>query len=111
MAVLTGYVEHIIYRNEENGYTVLELAADSGSFTLVGTMPMVSEGEPLEAEGEFTTHAVYGEQLIVSRYEVTAPQDVVSIERYLGSGAVKGIWTFAGCQDRKEIQAGYHADH
>lgn len=61
MAVLTGYVEHIIYRNEENGYTVLELAADSGSFTLVGTMPMVSEGEPLEAEGEFTTHAVYGE--------------------------------------------------
>ncbi len=91
MAVLTGYVEHIIYRNEENGYTVLELAADSGSFTLVGTMPMVSEGEPLEAEGEFTTHAVYGEQLIVSRYEVTAPQDVVSIERYLGSGAVKGI--------------------
>ena len=49
MAVLTGYVEHIIYRNEENGYTVLELAADSGSFTLVGTMPMVSEGEPLEA--------------------------------------------------------------
>ena len=49
MAVLTGYVEHIIYRNEENGYTVLELAADSGSFTLVGTMPMVSDAEIVKA--------------------------------------------------------------
>lgn len=91
MAVVSGYVDHIIYRNEDNGYTVLELVGDGGKYTLVGTMPMISEGEPLEAEGEFSTHAVYGEQLNVTRYEITAPEDVVSIERYLGSGAVKGI--------------------
>lgn len=91
MAIVTGYVEHIVYRNETNGYTVLELAGDAGSYMLVGTIPHVSEGEPMEAEGTFVNHPSYGEQLSVERYQVTAPGDVISIERYLGSGAVKGV--------------------
>jgi len=91
MAIVTGHVEHIVYRNETNGYTVLELAGDAGSYMLVGTIPHVSEGEPMEAEGTFVNHPSYGEQLSVERYQVTAPGDVISIERYLGSGAVKGV--------------------
>ena len=91
METVKGYVEHIVYRNKENGYTVLELTTDSETYTLVGILPHVSEGEPLEAEGTFTSHPLYGEQLSVERYQVTAPEDVISIERYLGSGAVKGI--------------------
>ncbi len=91
METVKGYVEHIVYRNPGNGYTVLELATGSETYTLVGTLPHVSEGEPLEAEGTFVNHPSYGKQLSVERYQITAPEDVISIERYLGSGAVKGI--------------------
>ena len=91
MATVKGYVEHIIYRNEDNGYTVMEVTAGAAKYTLVGTFPHISEGEPLEAEGSFTVHPMYGEQLVVESYQLTEPEDVVSIERYLGSGAIKGI--------------------
>ena len=91
MATVKGYVEHIIYRNDDNGYTVMEVMSGSAKFTLVGTLPNISEGEPLEAEGSFTTHPLYGEQLQVTSFRVTQPEDLVSIERYLGSGAIKGI--------------------
>ena len=91
MATVKGYVEHIVYRNDDNGYTVMEVMSGSAKFTLVGTLPNISEGEPLEAEGSFTTHPLYGEQLQVSSFRVTQPEDLVSIERYLGSGAIKGI--------------------
>ena len=91
MATVKGYVEHIIYRNDDNGYTVMEVTAGAAKYTLVGTFPHISEGEPLEAEGSFTVHPMYGEQLVVDRYEITEPEDIVSIERYLGSGAIKGI--------------------
>lgn len=91
MAVIEGYVEKIVYRNEENGYTVLTLANDGEEVTCVGTFQYIGEGECLEAEGEYTEHPMYGEQLKVSRYEIKAPEDTVAIERYLASGAVKGI--------------------
>ena len=91
MPTVKGYVEHIVYRNTENGYTVMEVMSGQTKFTLVGTLPNISEGEPLEAEGSFTTHPLYGEQLQVTSFRVTAPEDIVSIERYLGSGAIKGI--------------------
>ena len=86
-----GYVEHIVYRNEENGYTVLHLAADGEEITCVGSLPFLSEGELIEASGRFTVHVSYGEQFQIEHYQVKMPDDEVAIERYLGSGAVKGV--------------------
>lgn len=86
-----GYVEHIIFRNPENGYTVLNLVSKGEELTCVGFFPNLSDGENIEVEGEITTHAVYGEQLKVSSYEVVPPDDTESMERYLRSGAIKGI--------------------
>ena len=91
MSLIKGYVEHIVYRNDANQYTVLELVSDGESYTLVGTFPAVSEGELIEAEGRFTSHPVYGEQLQVADYKVLPPEDTDSMMRYLGSGAIKGI--------------------
>jgi len=93
LEVIKGYVEHIVFRNEDNGYTVFQFANDDGEVTCVGTFPYISEGEILEISGEYTTHNVYGQQLQVISYEELEPEDLVSIERYLGSGAIKGIGT------------------
>ena len=59
---IEGYVEHIVYRNEENGYTVLNLSAGKDEITCVGSFQSVHEGEYLEAEGQYSTHATYGQQ-------------------------------------------------
>lgn len=86
-----GFVEHIIFRNEENGYTVLNLSCEGEEFTCVGILPFLSEGEMIEAEGNMTTHASYGEQFRIERYQTVAAEDEEAIRRYLGSGAIKGI--------------------
>ena len=91
METIKGYVEHIIYQNEANGYTVLVLAAEGEETTCVGMFRGVEEGESLEVQGDFTEHALYGRQFKASSFHVTKPEDIVSIERYLRSGAVKGI--------------------
>ena len=91
MEVIKGYVEHIVFRNEENGYTVFHLSNKDGELTCVGTFPYISEGEMLEVSGEYTNHNVYGMQLQVISHEVKEPEDLISIERYLGSGAIKGL--------------------
>lgn len=88
---IQGYVEHIVFRNEENGYTVFQLSNDDGELTCVGTFPYISEGELLEVTGEYVTHSVYGTQLQVTAHEVKEPEDLISIERYLGSGAIRGV--------------------
>lgn len=88
---ITGYVEHIVFRNEENGYTVFNMECDGGEVTCVGTFHYISEGEFMEAEGEYVNHSVYGSQLKIYSHKVKAPEDTISIERYLGSGAIKGI--------------------
>lgn len=88
---VTGYVEHIVFRNEENGYMVFHLENEDGEVTCVGNLNFITEGEMLELEGEYVNHSVYGNQLKVSAYRVKEPEDLVSIERYLGSGAIKGI--------------------
>ncbi|MBQ5950775.1 MAG: ATP-dependent RecD-like DNA helicase [Lachnospiraceae bacterium] len=85
-----GYVDRIIYRSEDTGYTVLALAGEE-EVTLVGALPMVSVGEYIEAEGELKEHPAYGPQLAVTSYEVTVPQNTLAVERYLGSGAVRGV--------------------
>ena len=65
MAVVTGFVERIKYRNEENGYTVLSLNVDGEETAVVGTFHFISEGELIEAVGVMTEHPVYGEQLTI----------------------------------------------
>ena len=91
METINGYVGHIIYRNESNGYTVLELVTDGEELTCVGMFRGVDEGESLEVQGSFTEHALYGRQFKAEAFRVTQMEDTVSVERYLGSGAVKGV--------------------
>ena len=79
MEVIKGYVEHIVLTNRD------------GELTCVGTFPYISEGEMLEVSGEYANHNVYGMQLQVISHQVKEPEDLVSIERYLGSGAIKGL--------------------
>ena len=93
MEKVTGYVGHIVYRNDENGYTVFHLENDDGEVTCVGNFNFINEGEMLELTGEYVNHNVYGTQLKVSSYVVKEQEDLVSIERYLGSGAIKGVGT------------------
>lgn len=91
MEQLTGYVEHIIYRNADNGYTVLNLVSGEDEITCVGSFSAIAEGENIEATGEYTEHPTYGRQFKVDSFEEKAPEDEEAIERYLGSGAIKGI--------------------
>ena len=91
MEKIEGYVEHIIFQNQENGYTVLNLMADGQEITCVGMCKGLSQGEAISAEGEYTEHPVYGKQFKITTYGVVAPKDSVSMERYLASGAVKGV--------------------
>ncbi len=93
METVTGYVNHIVYRNEDNGYTVMHVMEDEDEVTCVGVFSMISEGEYLEMEGEYTIHPSYGSQLKVSTYRIREPEDALSMERYLGSGAIKGVGT------------------
>lgn len=91
--LVKGYVEKIVFRNAENGYTVLSLTSDGEEITCVGTFPFITEGEFIEVTGSYTSHPVYGEQLKIVSYEVKEPEDLFSMERYLGSGAIKGLGT------------------
>ena len=91
MEKLAGYVEHIIYRNTENGYTVLNLVSKEEEITCVGIFSAIAEGENIEAVGDYTDHPTYGTQFKVISFEEKAPEDEEAIERYLGSGAIKGI--------------------
>lgn len=91
METIKGYIEHVIYRNADNGYTVLNLMSGEEEVTCVGFFKTMDQGETIEAEGSYTTHEVYGEQFKIERYKIVPPDDAVSIERYLGSGAIKGV--------------------
>ena len=91
MEELQGYVDHIVFRNADNGYTVLNLISDEDEITCVGIFPVVTEGEILLLHGEYTSHPTYGEQFQMKSYEMKPPEDVLSMERYLASGAIKGI--------------------
>lgn len=91
MEKIAGYIEHIIYRNADNGYTVLNLVSGEEEITCVGIFASIAEGENIEAEGDYTAHPTYGKQFKVERFEEKAPEDEEAIERYLGSGAIKGI--------------------
>ena len=91
MEQVKGYVEHIIYRNGENGYTVMNLVSGEEEIICVGNFRTVDQGEMLEISGNYIEHPVYGMQLKAESYQVAEPDDELSMERYLGSGAIKGI--------------------
>lgn len=91
MEQIQGIIEHIVYHNEENGYTVLSLMSQGDEIVCVGTMPVINEGEYIKAEGDYVEHSLYGQQFKISAFSVEAPEDIYSLERYLGSGAIKGI--------------------
>lgn len=91
MEEITGYVENIIYRNADNGYTVLDFVVDEFLITCTGVFPTVGEGENLLLRGDYVDHPTYGKQFKAVSYEAVAPTDAASMERYLGSGAIRGI--------------------
>ena len=91
METVSGYIEKIVYRNEENGYTVMTIVEDKEEITCVGTFRYINEGEYATLKGHFTVHPSYGEQLSVEEYEIKVPEDKAAIGRYLGSGAIKGV--------------------
>ena len=88
---IEGYVDHIIFQNRDNGYTVACLVSQGEEITCVGTFRFLNEGETIRARGVYTTHPSYGRQFSVSSYETVIPRDSLAMERYLGSGAIKGI--------------------
>ena len=88
---IEGYVDHIIFRNQDNGYTVMVVVTEDEELTCVGSFQYMNEGETIKAFGHYTEHPSYGRQFVMSSYEVIVPQDSQAMERYLASGAVKGI--------------------
>ena len=91
METINGYVERIIFRNSENGYTVMNLVTDGEEITCVGLCHGLTQGENIAAQGDFIEHPVYGKQFKLNGFQVVAPKDSFSMERYLASGAIKGI--------------------
>ena len=91
MEQITGYVDHIIYRKQENGYTVFVLVSEGDEITCVGNLGQIDQGDYLQVEGEEVSHAIYGSQIKVNSYRIVPPSDADSMERYLGSGAIKGV--------------------
>lgn len=91
METVQGYVEKIVFRNDENGYTVMDIDADGEMKTCVGTFHTINEGEYIKISGEYTNHKAYGPQLVAQEYEIIQREDELSIIRYLSSGAIKGV--------------------
>ena len=92
MSKFEGTIEDIVFRNEENGWTVASFHLDgSGRVSAVGIMPFLAAGEHVILDGELTEHRDYGEQIKVTAYEISMPQTRSALEKYLGSGMIKGI--------------------
>ncbi|NLY60111.1 MAG: ATP-dependent RecD-like DNA helicase [Clostridiales bacterium] len=93
MAEVIGVIVEIIFRNEDNGFTVLDLVneADGTLVTAIGTIPFAVEGERVRITGEWSVHPDYGEQIKIEHYESAVPTSLDSLERYLASGLIKGV--------------------
>ncbi len=91
MEVIKGYVDHFLYYNESNTYGVQELDTEDDDVICTGRFPGLTEGETIEVSGEWVDHPTYGVQLKVLNYEIIEPTDILDMERYLASGAIKGI--------------------
>ena len=91
METIKGFVEHIIYKNASNGYGVINVIVEEDELTCTGIFTHLDEGECIEAEGSYVEHPVYGTQFKVERFQVVPPEDSVAVERYLASGAIRGV--------------------
>lgn len=91
METIEGYVDHIIFQNSENGYAVFILVVGGLEITCVGSCRGLTQGENISAQGEYVKHPVYGSQFKIDSCRVVAPKDRAGMERYLGSGAIKGV--------------------
>ena len=93
MSKFQGVVDGIVYRNDENGWTVASIKVDDskGSIAAVGVMPFLSEGERAIFDGELVEHKTYGRQIKVSSYETLRPETRSDMEKYLASGLIKGV--------------------
>jgi len=91
MDSLTGTSAGTLFRNEDNGYSVISLRTGEGLVTVTGTMPALMDGELLELEGVWTEHPQYGRQFKMSSLRIQKPQTLSAIEKYLGSGLIRGV--------------------
>ncbi len=91
METIEGYIDHFLFYNDSNGYGVLELDTEDDDVICVGTFPGLSQGETIEATGEWVDHPTYGPQLKVREWKTIEPSGILDIERYLASGAIKGV--------------------
>ncbi len=91
METIDGYVDHIVFQNRENGYTVMSLIAEGEEVTCVGMCRGLTQGDTISAQGDYVEHPVYGVQFKINSYQTVTPKDSEGMERYLGSGAVKGV--------------------
>ena len=91
METINGYVDHIIFQNKENGYTVMNLTIEGEDITCVGMCRGLTQGETISAQGDYIEHPVYGTQFKIDNFHTVTPKDSTGMERYLGSGAIKGV--------------------
>ena len=91
MEQLTATVLDTTFRNEDNGYSVLRVQAGASEQTVVGVLPQLSAGETVKFSGDWAEHPVYGRQFSVKQYEISPPETLPAIERYLGSGLIRGV--------------------
>ncbi len=91
MEIIEAFADETVFRNEENGYTVLVVKAGKSRVSAVGIMPPIAVGEKLRITGDWTEHPVYGRQIKVQSIEIEKPTTLSSIEKYLSSGMIRGI--------------------
>lgn len=88
---INGFVEKVVYRNTENGYTVVNISVEGDDVVCTGYFSDITEGDQIIAEGSFVEHKQYGIQFTVASYEIKEPETSVAMEKYLGSGIIKGV--------------------
>ena len=88
---LDGIIEDVVYRNESNDYSVLELSCGDELITAVGTMPMGNVGECVSLIGDWTYHREFGKQFAFTSYEKSLPREIDGIIQYLSGGSIKGV--------------------
>lgn len=88
---INGFVEKVVYRNTENGYTVVNISVEGDDVVCTGYFSDITEGVQIIAEGSFVEHKQYGIQFTVTSYEIKEPETSVAMEKYLGSGIIKGV--------------------
>ena len=91
METITGFVDHIVFQNSENGYTVMILSTEGEEMTCVGMCKGLTQGRKYFRRGRIHRTSVYGRQFKIQSYETVTPTDRVGMERYLGSGAIRGV--------------------